>query len=63
MVGLKLSLDLSSILTRSTQKAKQVQDYPDQHNRTDYPQPPACPPSGIPVIPAASTEQQQQNYN
>jgi hypothetical protein len=56
-----LFLDLRSILKRSTYHAQQVQDHHDDQERSDYSQTPARAPSGIPVIAASSTEQQQQN--
>jgi hypothetical protein len=55
--------DFTSILTMSTHYAEQVQDHRDQHHRSDDSQAPACSPSGIPIIAAASAEQQKQNYN
>src|ERR1700693_2495537 len=54
---------IDSIITRSSQRADQVQDHHDQQDRPDDSQASACPPPGIPEIAAASTEQQQQNNN
>jgi hypothetical protein len=42
-------------------KSAQLQDQPDEQHRSDYPQAPACPPSGIPLVAASSAEQKKQD--
>jgi hypothetical protein len=64
---LDLSIDLSrgfsSILPTLTQPAKQVHDHCHDQDRPADPQAPAWSPLGIPVIAAASAEQQYQHNN
>jgi hypothetical protein len=53
----RLLCQFRSILASSTEHAGHVQDHRDKNDRPNYPQTSACPPSGIPVIAAASAEQ------
>lgn len=46
--------------TRSTHRTDQIQDHYDEKDCSYYPHAPACAPSGISVIAAASAEQKQQ---
>src|SRR5579864_3263090 len=54
------SLDFRSIPRKSAHPAYQVDDHHDEQHRADYPHAPATPPSGIPVITAASAKQKHQ---